>query len=160
MISDKVFCYTDDELLVPVCKTEKSAGYDIKAPEDIYVTRKLCEVRVDTGIVLDGSGIEEDFLVLLAPRSGLSDKLDIRLKNTVGLIDKDFVGPKDRMCAVIKMPFLLWLKHFVFRKPIFKRGDRICQISFIMIMKPDIVRRPSQENKNDDRGGFGSTGIR
>jgi len=131
MSRDKVICYTNDDLLVPICKTAKSAGYDIKVPKDVYVTRKIGEVRVDTEIVLDGSGIEEDFLILLAPRSGLSDRLDIRLKNTVGIIDKDFVGPTDKMCAVIKMPFLLWFKHFIFRKPIFKRGDRLCQISFL-----------------------------
>lgn len=152
--------YTDDDMLVPECKTPDSAGYDVKCPRDIYVGKKLNEVSFSTEIVIDGAGIDEPFMLMLAPRSGLSTKLDIRLKNTLGIIDKDFNGPQDVPTVIIKMPFLLWLKHFVFRQPIFKKGDRIGQMVFVKILKPKPKSMPRSANKNDSRGGFGSTGIR
>ncbi len=152
--------FAKEEFLVPECKTEASAGYDIKAPRDIYVGKRIGEVTVDTEMVIDGLANHEQFTIFLLPRSGLSTKLDIRLKNTIGVIDKDYVGPNDRMRAIIKMPLLLWFKHFIFRQPIFKKGDRICQIIFLPVLKPKLHFFDSTSNANENRGGFGSTGLR
>ena len=153
--------YSHEENLTPVCKTEDSAGYDIYCPEDTYVSwKRLAEVTVDTQIVLDGSECLEQFAIFLLPRSGLSSKLDIRLKNTVGVIDKDYVGPEDRMRAIIKMPLSLWLKHLITRKPLFRKGDRICQIVYLQVLKPRHVYVPKSLNENMNRGGFGSTGLK
>jgi len=152
--------YTNDESLVPVSKTEGSAGFDIRCPEDTFVTSRIGEVSIDTRLTLDGGANSEMFGILLLPRSGLSAKLDIRLKNTVGLIDKDYNGPEDRMKLIIKMPFILWLKHFLSRKPLFKKGDRICQIVYIPVLKPTHRFFHRSSNSNMNRGGFGSTGIK
>lgn len=151
--------YGHDESLVPVSKTKDSAGYDIRSPEDVFVTGRPMEVSIDTKIVIDGSRAVEMFGIFLLPRSGLSAKLDIRLKNTVGLVDKDYAGPDDRPKLIIKMPFFLWLKHFISRKPLFKKGDRICQIVYVPVLKPDHVFVLKTLNENSNRGGFGSTGL-
>ncbi|MBR2761928.1 MAG: deoxyuridine 5'-triphosphate nucleotidohydrolase [Solobacterium sp.] len=75
-----------DDLKLPVRATTGSAGYDFFAPYDIEILPG-CEVLIPTGVRVR---MEEDYVLLLFPRSGLGFKYRLQLNNTVGVIDSDY----------------------------------------------------------------------
>lgn len=75
-----------DRIHLPTRATKGSAGYDFITPEDIEV--KAGEtVVVRTGIKVK---IAEGWVLHAYPRSSVGTKMDIVLKNTVGIIDSDY----------------------------------------------------------------------
>lgn len=82
-----------DPECVPENPTNRyNAGWDIIAPYDIYLPHG-CETMVDTGLIVK---VESDHPVftMLVPRSS-SIKKELRIKNTVGIIDQSYCGPQD-----------------------------------------------------------------
>lgn len=75
-----------EKIKKPVRATAKSAGYDIFMP--ITVTLKPGEtVKVPTGIRVF---MDEAYVFMIYPRSGLGFKYRLQLNNTVGVIDADY----------------------------------------------------------------------
>ena len=75
-----------ESICLPVRATSGSAGYDFYAPCTIELApgQSVC---VPTGI---RARIDEGWVLMLYPRSGLGFKYSMRLCNTVGVIDSDY----------------------------------------------------------------------
>jgi dUTP pyrophosphatase len=87
------------------------------------------------------------------PRSGLGHKRGLVLGNTVGLIDADYEGP----CLISA-----WNRNpaqggdSIEIRP----GDRIAQLIFTRISRPDFVIVPAFSGEGGrQESGFGSTGV-
>ena len=88
-----------EEILLPVRSTKGSAGYDFKAPFDI--TLKPNEtIKIPTGI---RAKIDDGWVLMIYPRSGLGFKFRLQLNNTVGVIDSDYFGSDNEGHIMIKM---------------------------------------------------------
>jgi dUTP pyrophosphatase len=130
-----------------------AAGLDLHACLD----RPLV-LRPQESAALISAGIafrigDPEWCALVLPRSGLGHKRGLVLGNTVGLIDADYEGP----CLISA-----WNRNpaqggdSIEIRP----GDRIAQLVFTRIMRPDFVIVPafSREGGRQD-AGFGSTGV-
>ena len=71
---------------LPERATSGSAGYDFFAPEDITIAPGN-QALIPTGI---RAKIEDGYVLMLFPRSGLGFKSRLQLNNTVGIIDSDY----------------------------------------------------------------------
>ena len=75
-----------DDVVLPKRATKGSAGYDFYAPFDISL-RPGEEITVPTGI---RARIEDGWVLILCPRSGLGFRYRMQLNNTIGVIDSDY----------------------------------------------------------------------
>ena len=77
-------CYNNIKL--PHRATVGSAGYDFYSPFDFTLAPGE-EITIPTGIRAE---IENGYVLLIYPRSGLGFKFRLTLNNTVGVIDSDY----------------------------------------------------------------------
>ncbi len=77
---------TYDALQLPSRATAGSAGYDFKSPVG-FVLEPSQTIKIPTGIRVQ---IEDGWWLGCLPRSGLGFKYQVRLANTVGVIDADY----------------------------------------------------------------------
>jgi dUTP pyrophosphatase len=84
----------------------------------------------------------------IAPRSSTFDKWGIIQLNSVGVIDESYCGDNDEW----KMPVL------AMRKTHIHINDRICQFRIMPKMGFLKLNKVTRLN-NENRGGFGSTGV-
>lgn len=83
-----------------------SVGYDLVAPRDIYLPHG-CQQMVDTGIVVDLTGVDKKIYTELRLRSSTGHKHDIMLKTTTGVIDPSYCGPEDTIKAsLFRLPLM------------------------------------------------------
>ena len=83
------FLPTDNyEVIKPVRKTKKSAGYDICSPYDIFIAPHTFSV-VPTNIK---AIVNDDEFVMIVPRSSLYKKHKLIMVNSIGVIDADYAG--------------------------------------------------------------------
>jgi len=75
-----------DNVKLPKRATSGSAGYDFYAPHAITLAPGET-IKIATGIRVK---IEEGWVLLVFPRSGLGFKYRMQLNNTVGVIDSDY----------------------------------------------------------------------
>ncbi len=85
---------------LPVRATKGSAGYDFFAPVDFCLEAGK-ERLIPTGI---RAKMDEEYVLMIFPRSGLGFKYRFQLNNTVGIIDADYYHAANEghiMCKVI-----------------------------------------------------------
>ena len=75
-----------EEIKLPKRATKGSAGHDFYAPFDIEIKPNE-QVLIPTGI---HASMQEDYVLMLFPRSSLGFKYRLQLNNTVGIIDSDY----------------------------------------------------------------------
>ena len=75
-----------ENIKLPKRATCGSAGYDFYAPIDISL-KPGETIKIPTGI---RAKMNEDWVLMLFPRSGLGFKFRLQLNNTVGVIDSDY----------------------------------------------------------------------
>ncbi|MBQ7889783.1 MAG: deoxyuridine 5'-triphosphate nucleotidohydrolase [Erysipelotrichaceae bacterium] len=80
-----------EAIQLPKRATKGSAGYDYFAPIDI-VLKPGETTKIPTGIRCH---MEEGWVLMNYPRSGLGFKFRLQLNNTVGIIDSDYYGAKN-----------------------------------------------------------------
>jgi dUTP pyrophosphatase len=134
----------DKGLALPEYKTPGAAGMD-------------CLVREDTTIEPGAVGMVSlnvaikppaGHFILLAARGSLH-KRGLMMANSVGIGDEDYCGDNDEY----KAPLLNFSKETVS----IKRGERVAQM---LVLPIDRVQWKEVESLGDqDRGGFGTTGI-
>ncbi|MEG1528250.1 MAG: deoxyuridine 5'-triphosphate nucleotidohydrolase [Clostridia bacterium] len=88
-----------DNLIIPRRATTNSAGYDFFASCDI-VLGKNQKVFVPSGIRVK---LKSNYMLLLLPKSGLGAKFDLKLANTVGLIDADYFNADNQGHIIVAL---------------------------------------------------------
>lgn len=88
-----------NSLKLPKRATKGSAGYDFYTPIDIYLNPGET-IKVPTGIRCE---MNERWVLMIYPRSGLGFKYRLQLNNTVGVIDSDYFYSDNEGHIFIKM---------------------------------------------------------
>jgi dUTP pyrophosphatase len=88
-----------DELELPKRATRGSAGYDFYTPVDVYL-KPGETIKIPTGIRCE---MNESWVLMIYPRSGLGFKYRLQLNNTVGVIDSDYFYSDNEGHIFIKM---------------------------------------------------------
>ena len=88
-----------DSIELPKRATSGSAGYDFYTPVDINLSPGQT-VKIPTGI---RAKMDEDWVLMIFPRSGLGFKYRLQLNNTVGIIDSDYYNSDNEGHIFIKI---------------------------------------------------------
>jgi len=131
---------------VPVRATSGSAGYDLFFDDivpntDAYMTHL---VTISTGIAVE---IPMGYVGLLFPRSSIY-KTNLRLANSVGVIDSDYRGDVRVIFDTRMFPGMFG----------YNVGDRVAQLVLTPVYNPELVVTEELDPTQRWLGGFGSTG--
>ena len=133
------------EDLPPVAAAPGGDWVDLRAAEDIEM--KAGEFRlIPLGVAMQ---LPEGYEAHIAPRSSTFRNFGLIQTNSVGVVDGSYCGDHDEW----KAPMLAT------RDVTIRKGDRICQFR-IMKNQPELVFETVEHLEGEDRGGFGSTGIK
>ena len=151
--------FKNEDINLPVRKTNASAGYDFEAAESLIVPSiwKILAEKVFVGeatglkATLIPTGIKsymlDDEYLQLSIRSGTALKTGLILANGVGIVDSDYYNNPDNE-GHIMFP----VHNLGFRDKLIKKGERVGQGLFLKYLKVD------DDVSNGTRiGGFGST---
>ena len=133
-----------EDLELPARGSKFSAGYDFHAPFRIILFGKEC-VKIPTLVKAD---MEEDEVLLIDVRSSLGFKHNIRLANTIGVVDKDYYNNENNEGHIF-----IKLYNPNDEDIILEKGDRFAQGIFIKYLKTE-----DDEAEGERAGGIGSTG--
>lgn len=133
-----------DRVQLPLRATSGSAGYDFSTPFAFYLNPGE-SIEIPTGI---RAKIEEGWVLMIYPRSGLGFKYNTVLANTVGIIDSDYYYALNEGHIIIK----LINKSRDGKILSLKAGDKFAQGVFTQY---GITIHDNAKNSRD--GGFGST---
>jgi dUTP pyrophosphatase len=141
---------TEDEMFdewlaikLPERSTSGSAGYDFCIPMK-YEVQAEKSVLFPTGI---RAKIDEGWVLMLFPRSGLGTKYGMGLDNTVGIIDSDYYYADNEGHIMAKIHVSKPLK--------LEEGTRFIQGVFVPFGTAD-----KEEVTTERHGGLGSTGTK
>ena len=131
-----------EEIPLPRRATAGSAGYDFTATFTVTLGPGESET-IPTGIRVK---MDPGWVLLLFPRSSLGYRYELRLSNTVGVIDSDYWYADNEGHIMVRV-------HNGGSKPVtIVKGDRFCQGIFVPFGTAD-----EEEVTAARHGGFGST---
>ena len=131
-----------EEIVLPQRATSGSAGYDFYSPVEILLKPgETC--RIPTGI---RCRIDDGYVLQLYPRSSFGFKYQMRLLNTVGIIDSDYYNADNEGHIIVGI-----VNDGSGELPIHK-GERFVQGVFYRYFLAE-----EEENGRERHGGFGST---
>jgi dUTP pyrophosphatase len=144
-IFDLKFAKMGDEAIIPSRKSSGAGGLDLYSPVD---------GRIDPGqdLLLDlkiAAQIPEGYIGDVRTRSSIATKNKVDIPT--GTIDSDYRGSIN-----------VYLRNCSESEPfVFKRGDRVAQMTLTKIAEPNPVEVSYEELTKTERGtgGIGSTGI-
>lgn len=123
----------------------KSDWIDLRASED--VSMKKGEFRlIPLGIAME---LPKGYEAQVVPRSSTFKNFGLLQVNSMGVIDESYCGDNDQW----------FFPALAVRDTEIRRNDRICQFR-ITAHQPEITFETVEKLDGQDRGGFGSTGIR
>ena len=123
----------------------KSDWIDLRAAEDVSL--KAGEFRlIPLGVAMD---LPKGYEAHVAPRSSTFRNFGVVMVNSVGVVDSSYWGDNDEWFVPV----------YALRDTEIHVNDRICQFR-IMKNQPPIRFEECEHLGGEDRGGFGSTGIR
>ena len=128
---------------LPRRATAGSAGYDFICPADITL-QPGDAITIATGIRCE---MQPGWVLMLFPRSGLGFKHQVRLANTVGVIDADYFRAANEGHIMVRI--VNGGDHAVS----IAKGERFCQGVFLPYGLAE-----GETVLADREGGFGSTG--
>ena len=131
------------EIPLPRRATAGSAGYDFICPADVTLQPSEA-VTIPTGIRCE---MQPGWVLMLFPRSGLGFKHQVRLANTVGVIDADYFHAANEGHIMVRI--VNGGNHALS----ISKGERFCQGVFLPhgLAEEETVLAGRE-------GGFGSTG--
>lgn len=131
---------------LPFYATKGSAGMDVYSNEELELG-PLSTTIVKTGLFVK---IPEGYEIQVRPRSGLSAKSKLRIANSPGTIDSDYLGEIGIIIDNISDTY----HHLI------KKGERIAQL---VLKKVEQIEWEEVEEFSEmterNTGGFGSTNI-
>lgn len=129
----------------PLEKFDKGDWIDVRAAEEVIMIEGDFEL-ISLGISMQ---LPEGYHAQLVPRSSTFKNFGIIQTNSIGIIDNSYCGDND----IWKFPAL------AMRSCVIKKGDRIAQ--FRIVKNSDHIEFKTVETLgNEDRSGFGSSGVR
>ena len=134
----------NDEAVIPEYQTKGAAGFDFHSTvNDIIMPGDT--VLIGTGLAF---GIPDGFEIQVRPRSGLSAKTGLRVANSPGTIDMDFLG---------EVKIILTNTGHIPQQ--IRKGDRIAQ--GVLCPVHQAVFEVTEDLGSTERGdkGFGSSGV-
>lgn len=138
--------HPDKDIILPKRATDRSAGYDICTPVKIVLNPgEQVLVWTDIKAMMTYNNVLE-----IVPRSSMSIKKDIILKNIIGIIDADYYNNKDNDGNIG-----VCLKNIGNNVQEIEEGTKICQ----GIFKEYLIVWNEDGVEQDRHGGFGSTGV-
>ena len=130
---------------LPFYATKGSAGMDVYSNEEIVLS-PLSTTIIKTGLFVK---IPEGYEIQVRPRSGLSAKSSLRIANSPGTIDSDYLGEIGIIIDNTSQTFSYTVK----------KGERIAQL---VLKKVEQIEWEEVEEFSEtterNTGGFGSTG--
>lgn len=136
--------YHNPNLIKINTECEKSDWIDLRASETVEIKKGEFKL-ISLGISVK---LPKGYEMHIAPRSSTFKNFKIIQTNSVAVIDNSYCGDMD----IIKYPAL------AMEDTIIKENDRICQFRLVENM-PSIFLHEVDFLDNEERGGFGSTGI-
>jgi len=135
------------EIPLPSFATDGSAGLDLRACIDAPVTIAADQtLMIATGIAIYIA--DPAVMAVIAPRSGLSFKHSIGLKNFVGIIDSDYQN---------EIGIAVW-NHGQEAYTI-QPGERLCQMMFVPVIQASLeVVDEFSDASARGLGGWGHSG--
>lgn len=134
----------DKSIQLPKYATNGSVGLDLFVRKNIVIKPKTMDL-IPLNVIIKAP--ENTFIGIL-PRSSTFKKTGLILANSLGVIDRDYCGPDDEICAIVfntrNYPVII------------NKGNRFFQLIVFNCETPEIEEIDIIENKT--RGGFGSTG--
>lgn len=128
---------------VPVRSTDGSAGYDIKANEDMVIQPGINAI-IKTGVKMS---MPHGMYACIMSRSGICTNKYVRVAAGVNVIDEDYTGEVRVVLENYgKYPYTV------------RRGDRIAQMVFCDYKIVEFGKTDSLPETKRGKGGFGSTG--
>ena len=137
------------EIPLPRRATAGSAGYDFICPADITL-HPGDAVTIPTGIRCE---MAPGWVLMLFPRSGLGFKHQLRLANTVGVIDSDYFHADNEGHIMVRLVCGQSPCSQDSHAVSILKGERFCQGVFL----PHGLAE-EEEVSSGREGGFGSTG--
>ena len=128
---------------LPRRATAGSAGYDFFSPLAFTLEPGAC-LRIPTGV---RARIDDGWVLMLFPRSGLGFKYRLQLNNTVGIVDADYFGARNEGHIFIK------LTNAGDRPMTVGAGEAFAQGVFV-----PFGLTGGGDARGERTGGFGSTG--
>lgn len=123
----------------------KSDWIDLRSAED--VTLEAGEFHlINLGVSVQ---LPEGYEMIIAPRSSTYKNFGLIQTNSIGVVDESYCGDND----ILRMPVKAE------RHTEIHVNDRVCQFR-IMKHQPTIVFEEVEHLEGQDRGGFGTTGIK
>ncbi len=135
----------DKTLPLPNYATTGAVGFDL-------VTRETTVIEPGKIALVPGNvvvKVPEGYALLIVPRSSLPRKKGLVCPHSVGVIDRDYHGPKDEI--------LVQVQNITDAPVTVERGERIAQGLFVRVDRAEWTE--VEDHGAEDRGGFGSTGT-
>ena len=128
-----------------ISKITKGDWIDLRAAETVEL--KAGEFKlISLGVSMQ---LPEGCEAHIAPRSSTFKNFGVIQTNSVGIVDESYCGDND----IWKMPV------YAMRDTVISENDRICQFRIVEKMM-DTELEEVEFLGNENRGGFGSTGIK
>jgi len=131
-----------NDIRMPRRATVCSAGYDFFAPDNITFAAGQT-VTIATGV---RAIMPDDCFLMIVPRSGLGFKYKLRLNNTVGIIDADYVNSPNEGHIFVRMTNESNTEFQI------KKGEAFAQG---ILMKYCVTE--DDDTTDERQGGLGST---
>ena len=136
----------NNNAVIPKYQSKGASGFDFHSTEDVVIMPGET-VMVSTGLAFEIPSGKE---IQIRPRSGMSAKTKIRVSNSPGTIDSDFLGEvKILLDNIGTMPYTV------------KIGDRIAQGVVADVIQVSEFQEVEEFDIVTERGdkGFGSSGV-
>ena len=117
---------------------------DLATVEDVFLKQGDFKI-ISLGVSME---LPEGFYAEIVPRSSTFKKHRILMVNGVGIIDNAYCGDND----IWGFPAYATANSYI------PKGSRICQFRLVK-NPPEILFEQVDELGNENRGGFGSTGV-
>ena len=136
--------YFDDEIEKLRYIDGKSDWIDLRASEDVVLKKGEFKL-IPLGVAME---LPNGYEAHVVPRSSTFKNFGLIMTNSVGIIDNSYCGDNDMW----KFPAI------AMRDTVVHKNDRICQFR-IMRNQPTIEFEEVNTLGNEDRSGFGATGV-